>query len=155
MYPRVDAPSDFDYPAERLLKLRGILSAEEIRKPNNKDHKNEPMRYVIKCGLATLTTIGCLNGFESRVRRYFALGKRDSVEAAIYPYDNDSGPFSRSGDSGSIIVDALGKFVVPLTCGAGPTDSPNITYGSPVYWLWEVINAQFTDANLYLESDGN
>ena len=72
MYPRVDAPSDFDYPAERLLKLRGILSAEEIRKPNSKDHKNEPMRYVIKRGPVTLTTIGCLNG------------EHDSVEAAVY-----------------------------------------------------------------------
>ena len=43
MYPRIDAPSHFDYPAERLLKLRGILSAEEIRTPNdkNKDHKVE------------------------------------------------------------------------------------------------------------------
>ena len=77
MYPCVNAPSDFDYPAERLLKLRGILSAEEIRKPNNKDHKNEPMQYVIKRGLTTLTTIGCLTGFESHLRRYFDLGKRD------------------------------------------------------------------------------
>jgi hypothetical protein len=66
-------------------KLRGILSAEEIRTPNNKDHKGDPMRYVIKRGLTTLTTIGCLTGFESHVRRYFALGSRDSVEAAVYP----------------------------------------------------------------------
>ncbi|KAH9954245.1 hypothetical protein BGW80DRAFT_1566799 [Lactifluus volemus] len=36
MYPRVDAPSDFRYPAERILNLRGILSAKEMRRPNNK-----------------------------------------------------------------------------------------------------------------------
>jgi len=65
MYPRIDAPSDFDYLAERLLELRGILSAEEIRTPNNKDHKGDPMRYVVKRGLTTFTTIGCLTGFES------------------------------------------------------------------------------------------
>jgi hypothetical protein len=155
MYPHVDGPSNFDYPAERLLKIRGILSAEEMRKPNNRDHKNEPMRYVIKRGLTTPTTIGCLTGFESHVRRYFTLGRRDSVEAAVYPYGNDSGPFSRGGDSGSIIVDALGKFVALLTGGTGPTDSSDITYGSPMYWLWEVIKAQFASADLYFEGDDN
>jgi len=155
MYPRVDPPSDFDYPAEPLLELRGILSAEEIRTPNNKDHKGDPMRYVIKRGLTTLTTIGCLTGFESHVRRYFALGSGDSVEAAVDPYDNDSGPFSSGGGSGSIIVDALGKFVALLTGGTGPTDSSDITFGSPMYWLWEIIMAQFPGANLYFENDDN
>ncbi|KAI6145492.1 hypothetical protein BKA82DRAFT_995627 [Pisolithus tinctorius] len=143
MYPPVDSPSDFDYPVDRLLKLRGILSAEEICTPNNKDHKGDPMRYVIKRGLTTLTTIGCLNGFESYVRRYFALGSRDSVETAVYPYDTISGPFSRGGDSGSIIVDALGKFVALLTCGTGPTDSSEITFGTPMHWLWDIIKTQF------------
>jgi hypothetical protein len=155
MYPRIDVPSDFDYPAERLLELRGILSAKEIRTPNNKDHKGDPMRYVIKRGLATLTTIGCLTGFESHVRRDFALSSRDSVEAAVYPYDNDSGPFSRGGDSGSIIVDALGKFIALLTGGTGPTASSDITFGSPMYWLWEIIKARFPGANLYFEDDNN
>ena len=155
MYPRIDAPSDFEYPDERLLELRGILSAAEIRTPNNKDHKGDPIRYVIKRGLASLTTIGCLTGFESHVRRYFALGSRDSVEAAVYSYDNDSGPFSRGGDSGSIIVDALGKFVALLTCGTGSTSFSDITFGSPMYWLWEIIKAEFPGANLYFENDDN
>jgi hypothetical protein len=155
MSPRIDAPSNFEYPADRLLKPQGILSAEEIHTPNNKDHNGDPMRYVIKRGLTTLTTIGCLTGFESHVRRYFALGTRDSVEAAVYPYDNDSGPFSRSGDSGSIIVDALGKFVALLTGGMDPTDSSDITFGSPMYWLWEIIKAEFPGANLYFKDDDN
>ncbi|KAG8771551.1 hypothetical protein FRC19_003842 [Serendipita sp. 401] len=155
MYPRIDAPSDFDYPDERLLKLQGILSANEMRTPNNNDHKGDPMRYVIKRGLTTHTTIGCLTGFESHVRRYFALGSRNSVEAAVYPYDNDSGPFSRGGDSGSIIVDALGKFVALLTGGTGPTDISDITFGTPMYWLWEIIKAKFPSANLYFEDDNS
>ncbi|EKM56437.1 uncharacterized protein PHACADRAFT_118113 [Phanerochaete carnosa HHB-10118-sp] len=155
MYPRIGAPSDFDYPDERLLELRGILSAEEMCIPDNKDREGAPMRYVIKRSLTTLTTIGCLNGFESHVRRYFVLGSRDSVEAAIYSYDNDSGPFSRGGDSGSIIVDALGKFVALLTGGTGLSYSSDITFGSPMYWLWEIIEAQFPGANLYFEDDDN
>ncbi|KAI6007528.1 hypothetical protein F5J12DRAFT_828698 [Pisolithus orientalis] len=155
MYPPVDASSDFDYPVDRLLKLRGILSAEEIRTPNNRDREGDPMRYVIKRGLTTLTTIGCLNGFESHVRRYCALGSRDSVEVAVYPYDTVSGPFSRGGDSGSIIVDALGKFVALLTGGTGPAYSSEITFGTPMHWLWDVIKTQFPGANLYFEDDND
>jgi len=103
----------------------------------------------------TKTTIGRLNGFESHVRRYFTLGKHDSVEAAVYSYDNDSGPFSKRGDSGSIIVDALGKFVALLTGGTGLTDSSDITFGSPMYWLWEIIKVEFPGACLYFEDDDN
>ena len=109
----------------------------------------------MKHGLTTLTTIGCLNGFESHVRRYFPTGNRDSVEAAVYRYDSNSGPFSGGGDSGSIIVDALGKFVALLTGGTGPTDSSDITFGSPMHWLWDVIKAEFPGADLYFEDDDN
>lgn len=146
---------NFYYPDERLLELRGILSAKEIRTPNKKDFKGDPIRYVIKHGHTTLTTIGRLNGFESHVRHYFATGNRDSVEVAIYPYDNDFSPFSSRGDSGSIIVDATGKFVALLTSGTGPTDSSDITYGSPMHWLWEIIKAEFPSASLYFEDDNN
>ena len=148
MYPSTGAPSDFDYPVDRLLELRGILCAEEIRTPDNKDCNGDPMRYVIKHGLTTLTTTGCLNGFESHVRRYFALGSRDSVEVAVYRYDN-SDPFCKGGDSGSIIVDPLDKLVALLTSGTGLPGSTDVAYGSPMHWLWEVIRAQFPGAKLY------
>ncbi|KAG2365865.1 hypothetical protein BDR07DRAFT_1374054 [Suillus spraguei] len=119
----------------------------------NVSHKgNFAMRHVIQRGRNTLTTIGCSNGFESHVRRYSNLGSRDSVEAAIYPYDNDSGPFSKDGNSGSITVDALGKFVPLLTGGTGRTD---ITFGTPMHWLWDVIKTQFPSASLYIEDDDN
>lgn len=113
------------------------------------------MRFVIKRGLTTLTTVGCLTGFESHVCRYFTLGSRDSVEATVCPYDNHSGLFSKCGDSGSIIVDALGKFVALLTGGTGPTDFSDIMFGSPMYRLWDIIKAEFPGANLYFEGDDN
>ncbi|KAG2075854.1 hypothetical protein BDR04DRAFT_1210431 [Suillus decipiens] len=155
MYPRINMPSDFNYPVKCLLKLQGILSAEGICMPNNRDHKGNPMRYVIECGHNMLTMTGCLNGFESHVHCYFTLGSCDSVEAAVYPYNNDSGPFSRGGDSGSIIVDALGKFVALLTGGTGPTNSSDIMFGTPMHWLWDIIKTQFPGANLYIEDDNN
>jgi hypothetical protein len=148
MYRRIDAAHDFEYPEERLLKLQDILSAKEMRSPNNKDRNGDPMRLVMKRGLTTLTTVGRLSGFESHIRRYFGQVSCDSVEVAIHPYDNKSGPFSRGGDSGSIIVDARGKFVALLTAGTGSNNSSDITFGSPMYWVWENIKAQFPGADL-------
>ncbi|KAG8894498.1 hypothetical protein FRB99_001223 [Tulasnella sp. 403] len=149
MYPRVDAPSDFKYPEERQLKLQGMVSENDMRNPVTKDCNGDLCRYVIKRGLTTFTTIGRATGFESFVRQYFANGgKRDSVEAVIFPYDNDSGPFSRDGDSGSIIVDAHGQFFALLTGGTGKTDSSDITFGTPMHWLWQVIKARFPGATI-------
>jgi hypothetical protein len=108
---------------------------------------------VIKRGFTTLTTVGGLSRFLSHVRRHFATGNIDSVEAAIHPHNNDSGPFSRGGDSGSVIVDALGRFVALLTCGTGKTDSSDITFGTPMHWLWLLILAKFDGANLYWDDD--
>ena len=73
------------------------------------------------------------------------------MEAAVLPYDNDSGPFSRGGDSGSIIIDARSKFIALLTGGTGPTDSSDIMFGSPMYCLWEIIKAKFPGADLYFK----
>ena len=109
---------------------------------------------MIKRGLTARTTIGQLNGFMSHVRRYFTLENCDSVKVAVYQYYNDSGPFSRSGDSGCIVVDALGKFVMLLTGGTGSTDSSDIMFGSPMFWLWDVIKEAFSDANICFK-DGN
>ncbi|KAJ1306713.1 hypothetical protein OPQ81_007703 [Rhizoctonia solani] len=156
MYPRHDAPSEFDYPEDRLFRLRAILSADEISDPNNQDHNGDPVRFVIKRGLTTRTTIGRLTGFESHARRYTVLGHLDSLEAAIYPYDNDSGPFSRGGDSGSLIADSLAKFGALLTGGTGTTDSSDITYVTPMYWLWnEVVKPKFPGATLYFDIPEN
>ena len=58
-----------------------------------------------------------------------------------------------AGDSGSIMVDAHGKFVALLTGGTGPTDSSDVTFGTPMHWLWDIIKAQFSGASLYFEDD--
>src|SRR5258706_16383699 len=116
MYPRKNGPSDFDYPVDRLLELRGILSAEEICNPNNKDHNGNSVRYVIKHGLATLTTIGRLTGFQSHVRRYFAVGSRDSVEAAVYPCGSGSVRSPGAGALGpSLSMPPASLFPPPLS----------------------------------------
>lgn len=143
-----DSPPEFVYPEDGIFKLRGILSEEQIRMTpaRNSVHR------VIKRGITTLTTVGGLTGFESHTRHYFATGNVDSIEAVIIPHGDSSGPFSKGGDSGSIIVDAMGRFVALLTGGTGTTDSSDITYGTPMHWLWLVILTKFPDANLYWDN---
>jgi len=156
MHPRHDVQSEFHYPAGRLFKLRGILTAAQISQPNNKDLKGDPVRFVIKRGHTTLTTIGRLTGFESHQRRYGLVGTFDSVEAAVYRYGNDSSPFSGGGDSGAVIAGSGAELTALLTGGTGTTDWSDITYGTPMYWLWEdVIKPQFPGANLYFDLPQN
>ncbi|CAE6419968.1 unnamed protein product [Rhizoctonia solani] len=149
MYLWDGAQPEFDYPWDRLFRLRSILSPAKLRQPSGKDLNGDPMRYVIKRGLATRTTIGRLTGFASHKRRYSVLGKLDSVEVAVYPDNSHSGPFSKGGDSGALIAGSLGEFIALLTSGTGPADSSDVTYGTPIDWLWnDVIKPQFPDANL-------
>lgn len=156
LYPCYDSPSEFDYPEDRLYQLKVILDAAKFREPNSQDFKGDPTRFVIKRGHKTRTTVGRLNGFESRQRLYSHFGHLDSVEAAVYPYDSDSGAFSRRGDSGAAIVGANEDFVAQLTGGAGLTNYSDIAYGTPMQWLWnDVIKVKFPNADLFFEIPEN
>lgn len=150
MYNQVDDKFDFDYPVDRnLFKLSGILTAEQI---TGKDFDDIPVRFVIKNGYKTGTTIGRLNRFESKVRIYGLTGTFDSIEAPVLPYGKNRyfGAFSKGGDSGAVVVGPNGEFVSLLTGGTGPSESVDITYTTPMHWLWgEVILVKFPDANLY------
>lgn len=157
MHPRTDAQAGFKYPADRLLELRGILAEDRMRHPDTKDREGENCLYVIKRGLTTLTTIGRATGSFSYAREYFPnQTHRDSIEWAIlrYGYDNhndyDSGAaFSKGGDSGSVIASGTGEFGGILTAGSGKTESSDITYATPMFWLWPIIKAKFPNANHY------
>ncbi|THH28675.1 hypothetical protein EUX98_g5521 [Antrodiella citrinella] len=151
MYDRTDVPSEFRYPEEGLLPVQGMLTAAEINNPNSKNIEGERIRRVIKRGTTTLTTVGTLSKFMSHVRKYSLYGHMDSIEVAILPHDNDSGPFSRGGDSGSLVVDARRRFAALLTGGTGNTDSSDITYATLMEWVWVVIKDEYEGANLYCE----
>lgn len=158
MNPRGGTASEFSYPEDRLFKLGGILSADQIQHLNDKDPEGDLVRYVIKrahikspnIGHAKSTTIGRLSSrFESIVRHYGTLGTFDSVEATVYPYNSTSGPFSRGGDSGALVVGHEAEFVALLTGGTGPTSPSDITYCTPMHWLWnDIIKPMFPGAKL-------
>jgi len=156
MYHRVGG-FDFKYPTDRhLLKLQDILTAEQISHPTGKDFDDAPVRFVIKNGYSTGTTIGRLNRFESKTRRYSVIGSFDSIEAPVFPYGKNQyfGAFSEDGDSGSIVAGPKGEFVSLLTGGAGILDSVDITFTTPMHWLWnELILVKFPGANLYFDKN--
>ncbi|KAI9436716.1 hypothetical protein H4582DRAFT_2078415 [Lactarius indigo] len=88
--------------------------------------KGDPVRFVIKRGHATLTTIGRLSGFKSHQRRY-------GLRWGLW------GPYRQFRS----------RIHGPLTGGTGPTDSSDITYGTPMYWLWgDVIKPQFPELGI-------
>ena len=154
LHYRNDVPSAFDYPQDRIYQLKAILAAAKIKEPNAKDVHGDPTQFVFKRGSTTRTTVGRLNGFESRARRYGLFGNLDSVAAAVYTYDSDSGPFSRG--EGAAIVGADNDIVALLSGGVGSTGSSDITYGTPMEWLWNhVIKIEFPDAVLFFDVPTN
>lgn len=148
---------DFDYPLDRhLFKLKGILTATQISHPIGKDFDGIPVWFVIKNGSTTGTTIGRLNQFESKTRIYGPLSSFESIEAPVIPYGKNKyfGAFSEGGDSGALIASPNGNFVSLLTGGTGPSESVDITYATPIHWLWEeVILVKFPGASLYFDDN--
>ena len=50
----------------------------------------------------------------------------------MLPRNSRSGPFSKGGDSGSIVVNGTGQVAGLLTGGAGVTDISDCTYLDPI-----------------------
>jgi hypothetical protein len=150
MRPRADAATTFKYPYDRLLPLRDLIPEDLMHNPDMLDHDGEACLLVIKNGNTTGVTIGCATGVFSYVREYFSNNTHQtSMEWAILPYDHKSDVFSAPGDSGSIIVDGCGRIGGLLTGSAGKTESSDITYASPFFWLFPRIKANgFPNAHL-------
>ncbi len=142
--------SSFEYPVGGLLQVKHILKEEEIRQPTLLDKNGEECLIVIKNGKSTGVTIGRGTSIESFVREYSNYGiKSMSMEIAIHPYNHKSGAFSAPGDLGSIIVDGPGRIIGLLTAGSGKTESTDVAYATPYFWIEEQIKKDFPDSYLY------
>lgn len=149
MHPHPEGRSSFKYPVGGLLQVKGILKEEEIRQPTLLDANGEECLIVIKNSRSTGVTIGRGTGIESFVREYHHGIKSTSMAIAIYPYSHKDGAFSAPGDSGSIVVDGLGRIVGLLTGGSGTADCTDVTYVVPYFWVEEQIKKAFPDSYLY------
>jgi hypothetical protein len=137
MCPNTRDAESFVYPWDHLLMLEGIVPDEELRHPTALDENKNPCLMVIKRGRTTGLTIGRANNIIS----YARFEDKTSKEWAILPFDDSkSGVFSKSGDSGSVIVDRLGRIGGLLTGGAGAMPSSDITYATPISFLLKCMH---------------
>ncbi|KAF8472265.1 hypothetical protein DFH94DRAFT_767632 [Russula ochroleuca] len=149
MHPNPKNPRSFVFPGNRLLSLRGTIPDNEMRKPTMYDRNDERCIMVIKSGRSTGVTVGRASNIFSYTR--IASGNITGVskEWAILPFDNKSGPFSGKGDSGAAVVDGRGRIGGLLTGGAGPTETPDITYVTPISFVMNIIRSNKSLANSY------
>jgi len=129
----------------------GIITEDLMRHPDMWDLESELCLLVVKNGNATGTTIGRANGVFSIVRDYFndMSVNQTSMEWGIINYDSKSEVFSKRGDSGAIIADIRGRIGGMLTGGSGKTESSDMTYATPFWWLLGRIKANgFPNAHL-------
>lgn len=154
MYPHPTNRKDFVYPPDHLLRLKGIISQEEIRHPTTLDENGDPCLMVLKHGPATGLTMACSNNIPSFVRHYFDDREpQTSMEWAILPRISKPGyqfhAFSKAGDSGAIIVDGLGRVGGLLTGGAGVLNSSDIAYATPIEFLLRCITEKYPGAHFH------
>jgi hypothetical protein len=113
--------------------LKDTIPDEEMRHPTGVDQNDEPCLMVIKRGMTTGLTVGRANNIYSYARYFYHNEEpKTSKEWAIFGFDSKSGAFSDRGDSGSVIVDGLGRVGGLLTGGAGVTPSSDVTYATPI-----------------------
>ncbi|OSX68117.1 hypothetical protein POSPLADRAFT_1043258 [Postia placenta MAD-698-R-SB12] len=154
MYPRDDGKPTFKYLDDRPLQLGDIITEERMRDPDTLNHNNEACLLVIKNGSATGVIIGRATGVSLFVRDDET--GQESMAWAIYNYDNNSGAFSAPGDSGSIIVDGLGRIGGLLTGGTGKTETSDVT--TPPSWRRcppDSLHASYTVSQMKTVQDAN
>jgi hypothetical protein len=73
-----------------------------------------------------------------------------SKEWAVISLDKASGGFSAKGDSGSVVVDGLGRIVGMITGGSGATETSDVTFVTPIDFIMEIIHNHEPFANAYI-----
>ncbi|CCM06263.1 uncharacterized protein FIBRA_08513 [Fibroporia radiculosa] len=152
MYPQTANPSSFKYPGDRLLKCFGTVTDQEMFKPDpkNTDH-NDPAIMVLKNGNTSKFTVGRLNTIRAFVRVYGnGIANEMSKEVCVLPRNPKSGPFSVCGDSGSVVIDGIGRICGILTGGVqGTTDVSDCTFITSINFLLKRLAAFGIKANIF------
>jgi hypothetical protein len=153
MHPNLKNSHNFDFPRDRLLKLWGTVEEDEMKHPKVYDQNGDACIVVLKRGRTTGLTVGRSTTFITYTRKYFSLNDTAvSKELTVLSFDKSSGPFFAKGDSGSVVVDGAGRVVGILTGGGGATDSTDVTYVTPIYFVMEIIRRYKPLTNAYLKS---
>jgi hypothetical protein len=131
----------FKMRGNKSLKLQDYIRENEIMHPTMRDENDEPCLIVGKRGRSTGVTWGTANEVMSVTRTSSAAV--NSKEWCIL--SSISIPFSRKGDSGSVIFDLKGRIGGIMSSGTGLTHSTDTTYATPMDWLLSDINEQLKE----------
>ena len=105
---------------------------------------------VLKNGNASKLTVGCLNTIRAFVRVYLnGVAGKMSKEISVLPRNSNSGPFSAPGDSGSVVIDAIGRICGILTGGDGTTDISDVTFVTSINFLIKRLAKFGIKANIF------
>jgi hypothetical protein len=140
VYLHHTSSSSFKFPPNRLAKLQGQVPESALIKPPMLDTSGNPCLVVFKNGAKTGMTIGKANNVSSYTRTYFASQYQESREWPVIPTDTQLGAFSTKGDSGSCVADAFSRIGGILTGGCGATESPDVTYVTPISFIMKVLH---------------
>ncbi|KAK6359597.1 hypothetical protein TWF696_000747 [Orbilia brochopaga] len=140
-------PITLKFPRWGLMQLKDVLQEQDFQTPIQQDKNGEGCLFVIKNGMGSGLTFGRLSGIPSFVRPDPHWKSKPSLEVGVYSCD--CYPFSKIGDSGSIVADGLGRIVGMLTGSVGIRDIADVSYVTPYFWLEEQIKSVLPDSFLY------
>ncbi|KZV67004.1 hypothetical protein PENSPDRAFT_654432 [Peniophora sp. CONT] len=142
--PQSTGRAVFEYPAKRLLRINGWLTRDLLGTPDRSDSYGEPCRTVMKNGNTTDLTVGRYAGLEAFLCDEHGV---ESIELAIYNYDQRSGSFSDKGDSGSLVFDGQGRMVGIIHSGMPRDGSNHVTFATPAWWAIEQLKKRYPHAD--------
>ncbi|RXW19948.1 hypothetical protein EST38_g5912 [Candolleomyces aberdarensis] len=148
-WPNNKNPSGIKFPANGLLRIRGVVTRKLLATPDCYDENGDPAFIVGKDGNSTDFTVGRYSGLEAYVCD--ELGK-ESIEVAVYNYSKTSGNFSAKGDSGSLIFTGDGRMLAILHSGMPRGLSSHVTFATPAWWAIEQIKHKYPNADFNRES---
>ncbi|KAH9967644.1 hypothetical protein BGW80DRAFT_1462153 [Lactifluus volemus] len=153
VYLHGTSPTSFKFPPDNLVKLQDTVPERDLTNPLMLDLNSDPCLVVFKNGAKSGTTIGKANTVSSYTRTYFSGQERgwQSREWPVIPTDNESGAFSKKGDSGSCVADAFSRIGGIVIGGASSgTESSDVTYVTPISFIMKVLRGtkRFKDAHL-------
>lgn len=136
--------SGFKFPSNGRLRIRGVVTREQLALPDSLDEQGNPTYVVGKDGNTTDLTVGRYAGLEAYTCD--SLGK-ESREVAIYNYSKTSGNFAERGDSGSLIFTGDGRMLAILHSGMPKGLSSHVTYATPGWWAVEQLQKRYPYAD--------
>ena len=143
-YPQSGGRTAFEFPPNRQLRINGLIPRELIVNPDLYDSAGKPCLIVMKDGCTTDLTVGRYAGLEAYLCDKFGV---ESIELAIYNYDEHSGPFSVKGDSGSLIFDGKGRMLGVLHSGMPKGGSNHVTSATPAEFAIEQLKKRYPYAD--------